>query len=37
MAEMLGGSLWSPYKAAYKKWFGAEPRHARAAQTTNKG
>jgi polar amino acid transport system substrate-binding protein len=37
MAEMLGGSLWSPYKAAYKKWFGAEPPHARAAQTTNKG
>jgi polar amino acid transport system substrate-binding protein len=37
MAEMLGGSLWSPYRAAYKKWFGAEPRHARAAQTTNKG
>jgi polar amino acid transport system substrate-binding protein len=37
VAEMLGGSLWSPYKAAYKKWFGAEPRHARAAPATNKG
>ena len=30
IAEMLGGSLWSPYKASYKKWFGTEPRHARA-------
>jgi polar amino acid transport system substrate-binding protein len=37
IAEMLGGSLWSPYKASYKKWFGTEPRHARAAQATNKG
>jgi polar amino acid transport system substrate-binding protein len=37
MAEMLGGSLWSPYKAAYKKWFGVEPRHARIAQPTNRG
>jgi polar amino acid transport system substrate-binding protein len=37
VAEMLGGSLWSPYKAAYKKWFGTEPRHARAAPATNKG
>src|SRR5215831_21130009 len=37
IAEMLGGSLWSPYKAAYKKWFGTEPRHARAASTSNKG
>lgn len=30
VAEMLGGSLWSPYKALYKKWFGIDPRHARA-------
>ena len=37
IAEMLGGSLWTPYKTAYKKWFGTEPRHARAAPTTNKG
>jgi polar amino acid transport system substrate-binding protein len=37
VAEMLGGSLWSAYKTAYKKWFGIEPRHARAVQTTNKG
>jgi polar amino acid transport system substrate-binding protein len=37
IAEMLGGSLWSPYKASYKKWFGAEPRHARAAPVGNKG
>ena len=37
MAEMLGGSLWSPYKAAYKKWFGVEPRHARMAQPATKG
>jgi polar amino acid transport system substrate-binding protein len=37
VAEMLGGSLWSPYKALYKKWFGAEPRHARIAQSANKG
>ena len=37
VAEMLGGSLWSPYKAAYKKWFGVEPRHARAAAQTSKG
>ena len=37
VAEMLGGSLWSPYKALYKKWFGVEPRRARAAQTTDKG
>jgi polar amino acid transport system substrate-binding protein len=36
-AEMLGGSLWSPYKALYKKWFGVEPRHARIAQSGNKG
>jgi len=31
VAEMLGGSLWSPYMALYKKWFGVEPRRARAA------
>jgi polar amino acid transport system substrate-binding protein len=37
VAEMLGGSLWSPYKALYKKWFGVEPRHARIAQSGNKG
>ncbi len=37
VAEMLGGSLWSAYKTAYKKWFGVEPHHARAVQTTNKG
>jgi polar amino acid transport system substrate-binding protein len=37
IAEMLGGSLWSPYKASYKKWFGTEPRHARAAPASNKG
>ena len=37
IAEMLGGSLWSPYKASYKKWFGTEPRHARAAPVGNKG
>src|SRR6266705_425620 len=37
VAEMLGGSLWSAYKTAYKKWFGIDPRHARATQTTNKG
>jgi polar amino acid transport system substrate-binding protein len=36
IAEMLGGSLWSPYKASYKKWFGTEPRHARVAPS-NKG
>jgi len=37
VAEMLGGSLWSPYKGLYQKWFGVEPRRARAIQTTNKG
>jgi polar amino acid transport system substrate-binding protein len=37
VAEMLGGSLWTPYKALYKKWFGVEPRHARVAQSGNKG
>ena len=37
IAEMLGGSLWSPYKASHKKWFGTEPRHARVAPTSNKG
>jgi polar amino acid transport system substrate-binding protein len=36
IAEMLGGSLWSPYRASYKKWFGTEPRHARVAPS-NKG
>jgi polar amino acid transport system substrate-binding protein len=29
VAEMLGGSLFSPYKALYKKWFGIEPRRSR--------
>ena len=34
VAEMLGGSLYSPYKALYKKWFGMEPqRHARISQS----
>ncbi len=37
VAEMLGGSLWTPYKTVYKKWFGIEPRHARVAQSGNKG
>jgi polar amino acid transport system substrate-binding protein len=37
MQELLGGSLWSPYKSAYKKWFGVEPHHARQAQPTQKG
>jgi polar amino acid transport system substrate-binding protein len=37
IAEMLGGSLWTPYKTSYQKWFGTEPRHARAAPGTNKG
>ena len=37
IAEMLGGSLWSPYKAAYRKWFGTEPRHAHMAQAPSKG
>jgi len=37
VGEMLGGSLWSPYKTIYKKWFGVEPRHARVAQSTNRG
>jgi polar amino acid transport system substrate-binding protein len=37
IAEMLGGSLWTPYKTAYQKWFGTEPRHARAAPATSKG
>ena len=30
VAEMLRGSLWSPYKALYKTSFGVEPRRARA-------
>jgi polar amino acid transport system substrate-binding protein len=29
VAEMLGGSLFSPYRTLYKKWFGKDPRHAR--------
>jgi polar amino acid transport system substrate-binding protein len=33
VAEMQGGSLYSPYKALYKKWFGTEPRHARVSQS----
>ena len=33
VAEMLGGSLYGPYKALYKKWFGTEPRHARLSQS----
>ena len=33
VAEMLGGSLYGPYKALYKKWFGTEPRHARVSQS----
>jgi polar amino acid transport system substrate-binding protein len=33
VAEMLGGSRWSEYKTVYKKWFGIEPRHARASQS----
>ena len=37
VAEMLGGSLWTPYRTLYKKWFGTEPRHARAAQPGTKG
>jgi polar amino acid transport system substrate-binding protein len=37
VAEMLGGSLWTPYKSAYKKWFGTEPRHARLASSAGKG
>lgn len=37
VAEMLGGSLWTPYKSLYKKWFGAEPRHARLAPAAGKG
>ena len=30
VAEMLGGSRFSDYKAIYKKWFGVEPKRARA-------
>ena len=30
VAEMLGGSRFSDYKAVYKKWFGVEPKRARA-------
>lgn len=37
IAEMLGGSLWTPYKTAYKNWFGVEPRNARAGSATSKG
>ena len=27
VGEMRGGSLWSEYKAIYKKWFGVDPVH----------
>jgi polar amino acid transport system substrate-binding protein len=37
VGEMLGGSLWTPYRTLYKKWFGAEPRHARLASSAGKG
>ena len=30
VAEMMGGSRFSDYKAIYKKWFGMEPKRARA-------
>jgi polar amino acid transport system substrate-binding protein len=30
VAEMLGGSLFSDYKAIYKKWLGVEPKRMRA-------
>ena len=30
VAEMLGGSRFSDYKAIHKKWFGVEPKRARA-------
>ncbi len=30
VAEMMGGSRYSDYKAIYKKWFGVEPKRARA-------
>src|SRR6516165_3029913 len=33
VAEMLGGSRWSEYRTLYRKWFGAEPRHARVSQS----
>jgi polar amino acid transport system substrate-binding protein len=33
VGEMLGGSLWSQYKAIYRKWFGVDPRHARSPQS----
>jgi polar amino acid transport system substrate-binding protein len=33
VAEMTGGSLFGLYKAAYKNWFGVEPRHTRIAQS----
>lgn len=29
VSEMTGGSLFSEYRAIYKKWFGQEPRHAK--------
>ena len=34
VAEMTGGSLYGPYKALYKKWFGVEPRSTRVAQSS---
>jgi polar amino acid transport system substrate-binding protein len=37
VAEMVGGSLWTPYKGLYKKWFGVEPRSARVTPSSNKG
>ena len=33
VAEMLGGSRWSEYRAIYKKWLGVEHRHARVSQS----
>src|SRR5690349_17825182 len=30
VAEMMGGSRFSDYKAVYKKWFGVEPKRTRA-------
>jgi polar amino acid transport system substrate-binding protein len=30
VAEMIGGSRFSDYKAVYKKWFGVEPKRSRA-------
>jgi len=36
VAEMVGGSRFSAYKAIYKKWFGIEPSSARIAQSGRK-